>query len=73
VRFLAGAGEFLSSQTCPDRHLGPTHSPVVWVSGAYFPRVKQPELEADHVLVPRLRISGAKPPLLPIFVWRVQG
>ena len=48
MRFLAGAGDFLSSQTCPDRRLVPTRSPVVWVPGANSPRLKLLELEADH-------------------------
>lgn len=50
----------------PNRRLvlGASQSPIQWVPVDHFPWVKRPGRQADNLqLVPRLRSSGATPPL----------
>jgi hypothetical protein len=50
--------------------VGTTQPPIQCVSGGSFPGVKQPRLEVyrSPYLVPKLRMNGAIPPLLYVFL-----
>ena len=57
----------------PGSVLGPTQSPVQWMPGARPQGVKRPWRETDHsLLVSKLRIVGAMPPL-PFCAFIAQG
>jgi hypothetical protein len=68
VQLLVRAGIFLFA-TMSRLTLGPTHPPIQWLLGAFFPRVKQPGHKADHSPLSGIRVANAwsytsTPPML---------
>jgi len=57
TRFLfpEGAGSVFTTES--ETALGPTQTPIKWVTGPFFPRKKQPRREADRSTAPNAEVK----------------